>query len=293
MGTWPGTQSALQANTEGDNRSMQTSLAQMVALTCHGNAIIHGSHPPPFFPANSTCQFCESIQFTVGGRSQSGEPIAIPFARSPDEWIQGLQRRGLLGFRLHQRAQNHPQISDRNSSAFVGGGRIWRIEAVRKGSSSEFWLGKWEVGDRNAHDRRIWRITYGLDEVSVTGPMPLRLLEEIIADLRASLIEIRAFAAQNNRANFTPSFDQALESLENPEADIGFHKDLFIPGTLAASAESLLKAAQSAWVFGGMGSWNDMGFSGDLQSEYERVSDMLFNLLNVAVDAAATGSMTS
>lgn len=276
-----------------EGTSMQTSLAQMVALCCHGNAIAHGNQLPPFFPANSTCQFCESIQFTVGGKSESGESIAVPFAHSPDEWIQGLQKRGILGFRLHQRAQNHPQISDRNSSAFVGGGRLWRIEAVRKGASSEFWLSKWEVGDRNAPDRRIWRVTYGLIEVSSTAPMPLRPLEEIIAELRLALVAIRVFAEANNCANFIPSFDQALRALENPEADIGYHKDLFIPGTLTIAAQSLLKAAQSAWVFGGMGSWNDMGFSGELQSEYERVSDSLFNLLNESVEAAATSSMPS
>lgn len=270
---------------------MQTPLAQVIALTCYGNAVVRGDHLPPFFPANSTCQFCESIQFTVGGKSESGESIAIPFAGSPDEWIQGLQKRGLLGFRLHQRAQNHPRISDRDSSGFVGGGRLWRIEAVRRGTSSEFWQSRWEVGDRNAPDRRIWRVTYGLCEVSATAPFAPRRLDEIISDLRDALADIRAFAEANNCANFIPGFDQALQALHHPNADIGYHKDLFIPGTLAAPAQSLLKAAMSAWVFGGMGSWNDMGFSGELQSEYERVSDELFNLLNESVEAAATSSM--
>jgi hypothetical protein len=271
---------------------MQTSIAQMVALCCHGNAIARGKHPPPFFPANSTCQFCEFIQFIVGGKSESGETIAIPFARSVDDWIQGLQRRGLLGLRLHQRTQNHPQISDLNSSGFVGGGRLWRIEAVRKGQSSEFWRSKWEVGDRNAPDRRIWRVSYGLCEVSGTVPMPLRPFEEIIADLRQALAEIRAFAEANNCASFIPSFDQALRDLDDPQTGNGYHKDLYLPGTLKAPAQSLLEAAQSAWVFGGMGSWNDMDFSGELQNEYEQISERLFDLLNESVEAAATSSMT-
>jgi hypothetical protein len=53
----------------------------------------------------------------------------------------------------------------------------------------------------------------------------------------------------------------------------------------------MLKAAMSAWVFGGMGSWNDMGFPGETQKEYEQVSDKLFDLLNESMEAAATSSM--
>jgi len=40
-----------------------------------------------------------------------------------------------------------------------------------------------------------------------------------------------------------------------------------------------------------MGSWNDMGFDGGVQVEYERLSNQLFNLLNEAIEAAASSSM--
>jgi len=33
----------------------------------------------------------------------------------------------------------------------------------------------------------------------------------------------------------------------------------------------MLDAIRSAWVFGGMGSWNDLGFEGDAEREYEEV----------------------
>jgi hypothetical protein len=75
-------------------------------------------------------------------------------------------------------------------------------------------------------------------------------------------------------------------------ADVGYHKALCPDGSLSDLAASMLKAAQAAWVFGGMGSWNDMGFDGDVQMEYGRLSDSLFNLLNEAIEAAATSSIS-
>jgi hypothetical protein len=49
--------------------------------------------------------------------------------------------------------------------------------------------------------------------------------------------------------------------------------------------KNLLASAQAAWVFGGMGSWNDLGFDGNDQQEYTALSDELFLLLNQAIGA--------
>jgi hypothetical protein len=70
----------------------------------------------------------------------------------------------------------------------------------------------------------------------------------------------------------------------------GYHKDLLPEGVIQDSATTLLDAVQSAWVFGGMGSWNDMGFDGDDQSEYIRVSEQLFQALNETIEEATNAS---
>jgi hypothetical protein len=269
---------------------MQTALAQMVALTGYGNAAIHGEQSLPFSSTNSTCQFCEGIKFIAGGKIENGVRQVLNLSDSPDEWLRSLPKRGIKGLRLQMRARNNPQLSDRLSAGFVGGGREWKIEGLRRDSASEFWLSKWEVGNKGAADRRIWRVTYGLCEVSKTPPQTLRSLEEIIIDLHSALIEIRAFSETNRCGSFAGYFTDGLRALEDPKADIGFHKDLFPTGTISDAGQSVLKAAMGAWVFGGMGSWNDMGFDGEKQIEYERVSDKLFNLLNEGVEAATTSS---
>lgn len=48
-----------------------------------------------------------------------------------------------------------------------------------------------------------------------------------------------------------------------------------------------------AWVFGGMGSWNDTGFDGEDQNEHERVLEALFRPLNAAIVAGANASLVS
>jgi hypothetical protein len=269
---------------------MQTSLSQMVALTCYGNALLGRFAVPPFGLTHSTSLYCEFVRFVAGAGMRRDPAPAEVIAATPEAWLAGLERRGIVGLGLHQRVQNLPGISDRNASAFAGGGRLWRIEALANNGQSEFWISRWNVGNREAADRRIWRVTYALSEMASTVPFRLSPLATIAADLGAALSQIRTFAERQNCGNFIPYFDQAIQALGDPEADIGFHKDLAPPGFLSSGAGSLLKAAQAAWVFGGMGSWNDMGFAGGTQAEYERVSDRLFDLLGDATEAAATSS---
>jgi hypothetical protein len=42
-----------------------------------------------------------------------------------------------------------------------------------------------------------------------------------------------------------------------------------------------------------MGSWNDMGFDGADQKEYDRVSEQLFTEINEAIETGANASFPS
>jgi hypothetical protein len=55
---------------------------------------------------------------------------------------------------------------------------------------------------------------------------------------------------------------------------------------MSLEAKQLLGAVQTAWVFGGMGTWNDLGFEGDDRREYDALSGELFLLLNQAICGA-------
>lgn len=265
-------------------------LAQIFALTCYGNASLGGKESPVFFPKNSTCQFCDSIKFVEFKKRWLTRPKEVIIAGTPNEWISGLQRRMATGIELTRTPQNNLRISDRMSAGFVGGGGTWTMEVQRRNGRSQFWAARWEVWDQNAPENRIWRVTYGNVAEDQTKTRKMRHLSSVKRDFKASLESIYTFSEQQSFEGFTKCFADALRALDDPDADVGYHKDLAVPDQLSDEAASMLKASMSAWVFGGMGSWNDIGFDGTTQKEYEKVSESLFNIMNEAIEVVANST---
>jgi hypothetical protein len=173
-------------------------IAQMVALVCHGNAFLRGNDVPDFFPANSTCKFCECIKFVEFKKIPFIDLREQELASNPNKWLAILRGREVLGLRLSQTPRNDPNISDRMSAGFVGGGGVWSIEAVKKNGSSEFWRSRWEVWDQNAPDRRIWRVAYGKLAEAKTPVTPVKALNEFRKSLQHALQEIHTFSLRHN-----------------------------------------------------------------------------------------------
>ena len=266
---------------------MTGTIAQFVALTCHANAFLQGRQIPEFFPGNSTCQFCESVKFVTISKTLLGKAQEVAVAANPNAWFEHLRTQRTLGVRLSCTPQNQPGISDRMSSAFVGGGGTWAMEAVRDDGMAAVWLSRWEVWNQNAPERRIWRVTYG--HVAETQAVPFQHpdLELVATRFRSALTDILAFSRKQKLDGFSACFARALETLESRgEKRHGYHSDLVAEGVTPQLATRLLDACQSAWVFGGMGSWNDMGFERAEQNEYDRVSDQLFTTINDTIQSA-------
>jgi hypothetical protein len=270
---------------------MNGPIAQIVALTCHGNAILSGQPGLPFLPANSTCQFSERVTFVTLGKSLLGKLNETKLADSPEAWFSHLKACEALGIRLWRAPQNNPGLSDRMSAGLVGGGGTWTMEILLPGDTSEQWVARWEVGSRDAPDQRIWRVTYGRVSKGKSNHAKVCELPEAIHALEESLKEVRAFSAKQKLEVFRKRFEEALDTIETKGRNRhGYHQDLAPTGFLLEEAAVLLDACQTAWVFGGMGSWNDLWFEGEDQGIYERVSERLFEAVNAGIEQAATSS---
>src|SRR5207302_6452796 len=127
--------------------------------------------PPRFFPENSTCRFCDRVTFVEVKKPWLGKPQESIVASTPDEWSSHLARKQTLGVRLVRQPQNHPQFSDRMTAGFVGGGGHWMLGA-RYPASTDYWMARWEVWNRDAPEQRIWRVTYGLVASQAGSPEP-------------------------------------------------------------------------------------------------------------------------
>ena len=270
-------------------RFMNGPIAQLVALTCHGNAFLRRGGGAPFFPDNSTCKFCDRVTFAELRRRWFGSVREESVATSPDEWFAYLSQTGVQGLRLSHRARGNPLVSDRMSAGLIGGGAVWTIAAPH-GESIDHCAADWVVWNQHASAQRIWRVTYRLIASLPKVPPASDDVARAGAELTDALQRIHAFAKAHDCAPFTDRFRRALESLAEPFPTHGYHTDLCPDGVLTASARALLDASQSAWVFGGMGSWNDLGFDGDAGRECEEVSARLCAAVHDAIRAAANDS---
>ncbi|MFZ2031981.1 MAG: hypothetical protein WAU68_16840 [Vitreimonas sp.] len=267
---------------------MQGPIAQALALTCVGNSFLRGRDVSGFWPDASVFRFSKTCDF----RWVEGERDQL-IAADPMAWFETLRAEGCKGLRLHHapRARGPKQTipaPDRMLVGFVGGGPAWPIEQVG-GGSPVLWQGFDRVGNPRDADGKIWLNTY-LHQ-GETVPQNLRALSmlEITSSLAPVLAEIATLAAKLEEERFAKRFRSARVVLEASEP-AGPSSDFVHYAPLDAMQLKLLNTVETTWVFGGMGSWNDVGAPEELKADYERLSEALFALCCDAICAIANAT---
>lgn len=270
---------------------MNHPIAQAVALTCYGNAVLRGLDPPSFFPGNSTCKFCDQIKFVESKLTLSPKGKIATVAETVDDWLKMLRQNGARGIQLkYQR----PSFINAVKTAIIScpAGKQWQLAVVASsGLQATAWTGHWQVWNQQAPEQRIWRVSYqniGRTKVIPVDAIKLKPISETLIALTAELAD---FASNNNCQNFAKCFSDAHLQLKNGQIDDIYHQDLAPAGVLIPEAMTLLAACQKAWVFGGMGSWNDLAFAGREQIRYQDLTQRLFDTLNSAITIATNCSL--
>ena len=113
-------------------------------------------------------------------------------------------------------------------------------------------------------------------------------LSVIKTEFEKTLLEIRTFAQQKNLKSWAGILNKVPLKLPDTfmiilirfwSSQMQFHQKHWL----------YFKAANQAWVFGGMGSWNDIGYKG--QADYHKVSKNLLNILHEVITAAASSTL--
>jgi len=267
---------------------VQTSILQAASIVMTGNAVLQGWDAGEWWPKASVFTFCNRVAFIDGTTGLFRQPKRI--ADNPRDFLQTVAALdGALRLRLDSRTG---ESEDRETAGFSGRGSRWMIEVVSPGSS-DLWEAEWTFRERN-RAKGGWAVEYH----RVTAIPPLVALTARDSDafdreVHDALTGIAGFARSQNIDNFAAIFERALAAFEARSATRPAHAIELAPqGFLDQEAMRLLDVAQAAWVFGGMGSWNDVGWFEDpaVVEAYQAWSDRLFAALQQAVLIAANST---
>lgn len=267
---------------------MQGSIHQLLSLVMHGNAALQGRDIGGFWPHSMAFFGCEAVTFLdPDARGLFGRRRRI-VAADPAAWLAGLHGRA-TGLRVRT-APGDMDVADWMTVGFANGGGRWLIE-VAESDGSDLWEASWRTTPAR-RDNRIWLVDYHRIATRWAAPLPeTRDPETMRADLVETLTGIAAFA-RKHRTGFDDFFANGLTVLDTarPLDPVRRERDMAPPGFLSPVAERLLAVSQAAWVFGGMGSWNDMGFSGADGEDYDHWTGRLYDGLHEALIAAANST---
>jgi hypothetical protein len=267
---------------------MNLDLAQTIALIAHGNGFLQGSKyasPPELSQSNSTFQLVASQRFI---REDARLPAAkrdIEVSRNTAGWYEDLRARGAQRLALTIFEIQHTHVPAYIANAFSNFSG-WSIE-VGFETGQEFWVPRWDAGRRNDPSRRIWEVVYrGVTSSDSAESAPVDLIHAN-SDLRAAIDEAEAFARRAYVDFWADWFINALSLLDSVDPIPPFHRNLLPKNGYSLRARQTLSAAVQSFVFGGMGSWNDLNFNDeDLQRDYFQVTRNLYK----AVMAALVGA---
>lgn len=238
--------------------------------------------------------FENKVEFLFYKKHFFSKPTWHQYADNPINWLKKLKDDGCTEIRLIFQADNSTTLSgskvpDYKLASFVGGGGNRFIQTVFQ-THSDLWQSREEVTDRDAPNNRIWTVSYGRVAVKQQTPEAIIYdIEEIKNRLRNKLVDISSFAKYENLSSWAEWFDKAITLIDAPYPFENSNDKLMVPADkIHLETLQLLAGSGKAWCFGGMGSWNDIGFSDkQKQKTYERLTSQLYEIVNSSYIAIA------
>ena len=263
---------------------MNGEMAQIIFLVSHGNACLHD--PETLIADHSTrtvFQYVSSLDFTRYETSEDTTGQVV--AGSASQWFAFL--RSIQASRLWNVSfeWSRSDIPEHVAVAFSGG--VPSAIQADLPHGHELWVPHWKTG---GPDKMPWMIEYRghrIPKSLIADPLPMSV---VINNLRKAVTRASEFSrrAEFNGSNWSDRFSQSLEMLDSQHPNAPYHPDLLPEEGYSRESHQLLASAAEAFVFGGMGSWNDMGF-GDpkTQNEYDRITSELYAAVKCALITAS------
>lgn len=263
---------------------MHDAVAQVAALVAHGNAALAGdAEAGARVVAGPTFEYVRDFRFE---RHEGSPPVITHTEADPAGWFRRLTEWGVTALWFDPRPLAVPTLAPHLLAGRPNGSRA---SIVTEGEEPRLrWIPSWSVGRAPTEtDRRTWTIRcVGQPDVANLAPRPT--IAEAAADLEAVVRAARDLAHRMDETLWAGFFERSLASLAADRPTTTYHEDV-LPPSAGLDRRRLFVAAVAAYVFGGMGTWNDvMPAPGDeaTAAEYDRVTPALYAAILVAVAAA-------
>jgi hypothetical protein len=268
---------------------MNGTLSQLVALCSAANGVIAGHvNTESFYPDHADFKFCNSVRFVDLKTGMLRKAREVERHRDPSEWLTAVKQIGAVRAWLRFAATGKAVAPDHQLAAFVGAVGDWQLVIASK-RNAEFWVSRWDVTKQNAKDNRIWGVTYacvGKSKHVLKAPEP-----DLIATtsrLQSALSAAHEFAAKHDLPTWAKWFQRAIDC-SDPTKPLSFpeYVQFVCLDAYPTTAQRLFAAAYNGWVFGGMGSWNDLYFERQAENDrYNELSAELYSAINDSIQQA-------
>jgi hypothetical protein len=264
---------------------MNIELAQTIALIAYGNEYLSSprreSHE--LFPSHSTFQYVSGVSFQTG---KTLDPLLGGLeivAKNTRDWFSRLRIDGIRYLKLDLLNMQHLPPPYATSLLTAGGNWVVQTDQER------CWLANWSFINHEFRQARLWKVAYREhDNTPVIRGFPN--IEIAYRNLENSLLEAENFSEKRN-FGWEKCFGKAIELLRNPVPVQPFYTDLLPPTFENVKVRQLLAGALQAWVFGGLGSWNDMYITNNsVEQEYQQISKNLHGAVIQSVGAVTNST---
>jgi hypothetical protein len=274
---------------------MTGNIVKAITLTTYGTAFLKDNYDISGLTLeHPSFSFSNKVEFLFFKKHFFRKPSWHQFANNPIGWFEKLKQDGCKEIRMVFQPDNSISLSgekvpDHKLAGFVGGGGRRYLQTVFD-NHSDFWQLREKVTDKNALNRKIWTDSYYRTLIGKqTQPKKhynIIILKEI---LKNKLTEISAFAKKENLSFWAERFDKAIDLLDSSLSNEKEPNMQMIPSDrINLETIQLLTGASAAWCFGGMGSWNDVGFKENHKYElYDRLTADLYDIVNESYIAVA------
>jgi hypothetical protein len=253
---------------------MDGTVAFAIALVSYGNAHLENPVETNLLRIPSdrpTLKYILETDFRSNGHvfaRRKGKKVAATI----EEWFDFIHRKGAKRLWLvfgEELDSDQKEIMQQLESKLLG------IQ-VDYPTDHEMWVPDWDTVVR-AQRPRIWQVSVkgmGIPTSMASKPGDLNAVRE---DIRKGLEDAIVFAKKSATGEFFSShFAEGLTALESASPAPPYYPDMLPSRGYSILARQVIAGASYGWVFGGMGSWNDIWFSDDsLMPEYNRITETL------------------